>query len=525
VTLTVHGRAYPVVLPTLRDPRLHTAIVVITIHVLGQVWLDFRVSVPQILAAILTAATIEVAHTLRRDRRIVWPASAMLTGSGVALIMRATGTEPGDHWTFDHWYLFAGVAAFSMVVKYSVRWQHSHVFNPSNIGLVVAFLVLGSAVVEPLDFWWGPIDAPLALAFVIIVGGGIAITRRLHLLGLALAFWVTFAACTAFLAWSGHEFLTSWSASPVGGWRFWWVVVFSPELFVFVFFMITDPRTVPTGNVARIVFGAAVGIASTMLLAPQTTEFGAKVGLLSGLAVVCPLRYLMSARLPERGRPKDRVGPWFRTTFAPAWCNGRTATIGATTRAICIVPLLAAPLLMLGAPSRHVTFHVAVDELPDARGLVPEPNPDDAPTVDFSPDVAGLEPAVARDGGRGMALAVIWSLDVEAVALRARDTDLLTAVDHGVRLRELRKLIDVAAEGPLEVTTYRFRSMHIDVVRRGGQIGPIIGIRATGRATTEVVDRSGATRPVASRDVVLELSLRPYAEDRWLIVEVHADDR
>ncbi len=43
---------------------------------------------PQILAAILTCAILEVALTFRRSRSFVWPASAMLTGSGVALILR-----------------------------------------------------------------------------------------------------------------------------------------------------------------------------------------------------------------------------------------------------------------------------------------------------------------------------------------------------------------------------------------------------------------------------------------------------
>ena len=33
---------YPVVLPSVRDPRLHVAAVIITIHVLGQVALGFQ---------------------------------------------------------------------------------------------------------------------------------------------------------------------------------------------------------------------------------------------------------------------------------------------------------------------------------------------------------------------------------------------------------------------------------------------------------------------------------------------------
>ena len=66
-TLTVGGSTYPVILPDTRDPRLHVAAVIITIHVLGQFGLGFRVSVPQILAAILTCAVLEVALTFRPD--------------------------------------------------------------------------------------------------------------------------------------------------------------------------------------------------------------------------------------------------------------------------------------------------------------------------------------------------------------------------------------------------------------------------------------------------------------------------
>src|SRR5688572_3170441 len=150
---------YPLVGPSIRDPRLHLAAVIITIHVLGQVAFDFHVSIPQILTAIVTCALIEVVHVARRDRRIAWPASAMLTGSGIGLILRVVGTEPNDHWTWDGWYWFACVGALAMATKYVVRWRGGHVFNPSNVALVTAFLVFGSDRIEPLDFWWGPFDA------------------------------------------------------------------------------------------------------------------------------------------------------------------------------------------------------------------------------------------------------------------------------------------------------------------------------------------------------------------------------
>ena len=98
-TIAVGGASYPLVLPNIRDPRLHVAAVIITIHAFGQLGLDFGVSIPQILAAILTCAAIEIALTFRQAAPFVWPASAMLTGSGVALILRVwNGAGPPlDH--------------------------------------------------------------------------------------------------------------------------------------------------------------------------------------------------------------------------------------------------------------------------------------------------------------------------------------------------------------------------------------------------------------------------------------------
>ena len=92
------------------------------------------------------------------------------------------GTPPNDHWSTHAWYVFAGVAAFSLLTKYVIRYRGSHLFNPSNIGLVVTFLVLGSTRVEPLDFWWAPLNGWMIFAYTVILMGGLLITRRLHLL-------------------------------------------------------------------------------------------------------------------------------------------------------------------------------------------------------------------------------------------------------------------------------------------------------------------------------------------------------
>src|SRR5438874_13652345 len=176
--LVVRGASYPVVLPTLRDPRLHLAAVIVSLQALGQAAFDFRVSIAQILISLGTCAVLETGIAFWRQRVIMWPASALLTGNGVAFVLRVPGTHHGDWWSLRGWWIFAATAAVSLLSKHVIRLGGSHVFNPSNIGLVLCFLVLGKSRAEPLDFWWGPMSAWMALALIIIVAGGLVILTR-----------------------------------------------------------------------------------------------------------------------------------------------------------------------------------------------------------------------------------------------------------------------------------------------------------------------------------------------------------
>jgi len=291
-TLVIRGTTYPVLLPKLKDPRLHLAATITSLQVLGQVAFSFRLSIAQILLSLVTCAVLEVGVAARTQRVIMWPASALLTGNGVAFILRVPGTEHGDWWSLRGWWIFVGTAAVSLLSKHVVQWRGNHIFNPSNFGLVICFLLLGRTRAEPLDFWWGPMSWWMALALGIILTGGFAILSRLKLLWIALAFWLSFAAGIAILAASGHEMVARWHLGPITGAYFWWVLLTSPEVLVFLFFMITDPKTAPRAPRARIAYAVALGLLGTLLIAPTTTEYAAKVALLSALFLVCAARPL-----------------------------------------------------------------------------------------------------------------------------------------------------------------------------------------------------------------------------------------
>lgn len=296
--------------PKLSDPRMHVAAVVVSVQVLGQAVLGFDLSIAQILVSLLTAAAIELVLTVPRTRVVAWPASALLAGNGVALILRVPGTEHGDWWSMRGWYVFAATTSIAVLSKYVIRWGDRPLLNPSNFGLVLTFLVLGSAIADPQDLWWGPMSLGLALTYAIVVIGGVVVTRRLHLLAVSTAFWCVFALLMGLLALSGHSMTARWSLGPVAGVEFWTTLALSPEVLIFAFFMITDPRSGARGRAGGVLYGAAVGIVSGVLISFQTTEYATKVALLSGLVVVCLLRPTIE-RLAPASSP-DGVLVWAR---------------------------------------------------------------------------------------------------------------------------------------------------------------------------------------------------------------------
>jgi Na+-translocating ferredoxin:NAD+ oxidoreductase RnfD subunit len=353
--LAIRGVRYPVVLPSIRDPRLHLAVVIVSLQVLGQVAFDFRLSIAQILISVGTCAILEVAIVLRRQRALVWPASALLTGNGVAFVLRVPGTEHGDWWSLNGWWIFAGTAAVSLLSKYVIRFRGAHVFNPSNFGLVLCFLLLGSARADPLDFWWGPLSPALALALAIIVVGGVVILSRLGLLAMAVAFWLAFAAALAVVAATGHAMSAKWHFGPVTGLELWTILVTSPEILVFLFFMLTDPKTVPAGRKGRVVFAVAVALLAVLLIAPARTEFWAKVAVLGALTIVCAARPLLAML------PSIRPARWRLTVVAAAGLAAYAAVLVAAglparpgaAAAAAVAPSVRLPPIVV-RPSRGV---------------------------------------------------------------------------------------------------------------------------------------------------------------------------
>jgi Na+-translocating ferredoxin:NAD+ oxidoreductase RnfD subunit/Flp pilus assembly pilin Flp len=194
-------------------------------------------------------------------------------------------------------------------------------------------------------------------ALVVILAGAVWVLRPLGMGTMVLAFLIPFAALSGIEALSGSCFLAGWHSGPVCGWDYWLNLVTSPELLVFTFFMISDPRTAPRGQDARIVYGVAIALLASGLLVLQPSEFGVKLAILAALTAVCALVPVMDRVLAMQKMTLPKIG----------WKSGAAAV--ATALIAVAVPVaviaLASDQLVVAIDSRGSS------SAPVIRGLSP----------------------------------------------------------------------------------------------------------------------------------------------------------
>ena len=321
--------------------------------------------------------------------------------------------------------------------------------------------------------------------------GGLAILLRLRLLGIALGFWVTFAAGLAVLAASGHAMTARWHLGPVEDWHFWRVLVFSPEILVFLFFMITDPKTIPAGRVGRRVYAVAIGALAVLLIAPQTTEFGTKVAVLGALALVCARRPARSSSSSPR-RPLAGHRPSRLALAAAGGIGSRRARERSRAR----------------RDSRA------------SGGRGGQPGGATEPVLVSVRETAGIAPLDRRTAEQ-IAQDVAAALRVESDALRRRDPDRAAAGADGARLASLWAEIRAASGASTTVPEYRVESVDVTLEPAEGQSPPTVVADVEG--TVELVTYEGSPPAAVAREAptafsrTFELSEK---DGRYLIARV-----
>lgn len=203
--------------PLLRLDNRYIAPAFITCILLaGHLSFGILESYQKTLLAILTSIALELVLGRIFFHKWVHPASAYITGISVGILIRSPAFWP-----------YALCSAISITSKYVLRIKGRHIWNPSNFGISV-MLFLAADAVASLSIQWGNYLWPMLVIWVL---GSIIIwrLRRFHITGIYVVSFIAFA------------FLRSWmTGSP---WQSEISPITGPMYQLFIFFMITDPRT------------------------------------------------------------------------------------------------------------------------------------------------------------------------------------------------------------------------------------------------------------------------------------------
>jgi hypothetical protein len=312
----------------------------------------------------------------------------------------------------------------------------------------------------------------------------------------------------------------NWAFTPVCGFDFWRVIVTSPEVLIFLFFMITDPKTTPAGRVGRVAFGFLVAVASTLLLAPQTNEFGTKVGLLSGLVLVCAARPILDRLVPEPRSTADEIG-----RYARRLATGGHAGVGVLRGAVRVGLVVAAVLMVgvgivaAGTPARG-TIVATSDEILDRVPL--DVDPGTFPAIRVERDVSDFDPEMLGPKAQGLVLTLAENLELENQALLRGDGSILVAVDHGDRLIEMQgRLRDAVANGITTVRHYQIDDIRLSLlIPFGKQTGLSMGLDSKGTVVEETYDAAGTLQARTEAPFAQTFVMRRATGARWLNVAV-----
>jgi Na+-translocating ferredoxin:NAD+ oxidoreductase RnfD subunit len=169
-------------------------------------------------------------------------ASAYITGISVGILVRSPAYWP-----------YALCSVISIMSKYVLRAKGRHIWNPSNFGIAM-LLFLAPETMAVLSIQWGNNYWSLLVIWIL---GSIIIwrARRFHISATYVVSFFLFA------------FLRSWITSDP--WQAEVAPITGPMYQLFVFFMITDPKTTVRSRLGQCVVAFCVALAEFVLRLDQ----------------------------------------------------------------------------------------------------------------------------------------------------------------------------------------------------------------------------------------------------------------
>ncbi len=203
-----------------------------------------------------------------------WPhwASAYISGISVGILVRSPYVWP---------YLLCSTIAISS--KYVLRYHGKHLWNPSNFG-IVAMLIVAPTYVATLSIQWGN---SLAAMVAIWILGSVIIYRlnRLHICATYVVSFIAFAFLRGLLP---HSNFAS-EVAPITG----------PMYQLFIFFMITDPKTTVKSKKGQMLVAFLVAATENFLRMVPNVQVASHAPYFA-LTIVGPICYFLYIRSSEK---------------------------------------------------------------------------------------------------------------------------------------------------------------------------------------------------------------------------------
>jgi enediyne biosynthesis protein E5 len=221
--------------------------------------------------AIATSMAFEIALTLLIYRKLPHLASAYITGISVGILVRSPAFWP-----------YALCSAIAITSKYVIRWRGRHLWNPSNFA-ISAMLLMVPEYVATLMIQWGNTFWPMLVIWAL----GVVTVYRVKRLHITATYVVCFVGLSLVRTlFTGHSFLAE--VAPITG----------PMYQLFIFFMITDPKTTVKPRWGQCVVVALVAVVEMILRLAENVHAP-----FYALAIVGPVALIVeSARATRRSR-------------------------------------------------------------------------------------------------------------------------------------------------------------------------------------------------------------------------------
>jgi len=224
--------------------------------------------------AIATSMLLEIALALLIYRKIPNLASAYITGISVGILIRSPVFWP-----------YALCSAIAITSKYVVRWHGRHLWNPSNFA-ISAMLLLVPEYVATLMIQWGNTVWPMLIIWVL----GSAIVYRVKRFHITATYVISFVVLafvrSCITGFNGHSFLAE--IAPITG----------PMYQLFIFFMITDPKTTVKPRWGQCLVAFLVAVMEMILRLAENVHAP-----FYALAIVGPIALIIEIALANKRRP------------------------------------------------------------------------------------------------------------------------------------------------------------------------------------------------------------------------------